>query len=352
MGRPYIDFEEVSEKISLPMVFERLGLLDGLTLKNGVYSGRCPLPQHQHNGIHTNDQQFKADNKRGVWLYKCFGDCSEAGWHGGGDVINFVKAHQQLSDSHAALWFHREFGNILSTTKGKRKPKAKQTPAATVTKEEAKPESKTADASEAKPKPLKPLRFFLNLDPTVPYLKERGVPLAQAKEYGAGLCTRGTLRDHVCFPVYRWPKESSDEHPVGYIGRHPKPEEGQPRYKVPADFEIARSLFGVEQALAIGDAHTPLFVVEGVFACLHLARLGFAAVSTFKSSVSDAQADLLVQTRRPIGLVFDGDESGQQGNRTAVAKLSFRTFVKRVLIPDGQKPDEIPPDSLKALLRG
>ena len=70
--RPYIDFQEVKEKVSIPDALEALGLLDQFTEKKSVWSGVCPNPKHEH-GPQPNNQQFKFDNRRGEWLFKCFG---------------------------------------------------------------------------------------------------------------------------------------------------------------------------------------------------------------------------------------------------------------------------------------
>lgn len=78
MARPYINFQEVKEKVSIPDALEKLGLLDGFKEKNGVWTGVCPIPTHQH-GPKPNHQQFKFDNKRTCWLWRCFGDCDRGG---------------------------------------------------------------------------------------------------------------------------------------------------------------------------------------------------------------------------------------------------------------------------------
>ena len=107
----FIDFQEVKKKVSIPDALAALGLLDKFTEKKNVWSGVCPNPKHEH-GPKPNAQQFKFDNRRGDWLFKCFGDCNE-----GGDVIQLVKMIKQLSDEQVRLWFADQFDDRLSTAK-------------------------------------------------------------------------------------------------------------------------------------------------------------------------------------------------------------------------------------------
>ena len=71
MARPFVSFQEVKDKVSIPDVLDKLDLLGGFKEKGGVYTGICPIPTHQH-GPSPNNQQFKFDNKRtfNLCLYK------------------------------------------------------------------------------------------------------------------------------------------------------------------------------------------------------------------------------------------------------------------------------------------
>ena len=120
--RPYVSFAEVKAKVTIPDAMKVLGIRDQFTEKTGVLSGACPLPQHQH-GPRPNNQQFKADAKKGHWLYRCFGDCATHDY-GGGDVIGFVKAMTESDDAHVRFWFADHFADRLSLTKAVDKEKA------------------------------------------------------------------------------------------------------------------------------------------------------------------------------------------------------------------------------------
>ena len=104
---PFIDFQEVKQKVSIPDALEVMKLI-GFNEKNGVFSGVCPMPTHKH-GPSPNPLQFKFDNKRGTWLWHCFGNCDT-----GGDVIDLVRGVVNLSIEDVRLWFADKFGDRLT----------------------------------------------------------------------------------------------------------------------------------------------------------------------------------------------------------------------------------------------
>ncbi|MHB9080379.1 MAG: toprim domain-containing protein [Pirellulaceae bacterium] len=365
--RPYVDFREVKQKISIPEALEALGLGRDFVERNGVLTGVCPIHTH---GPQPNDQQFKINKRGETWLWHCFGDCQR-----GGDVIELVKSIKNLSDEHVRFWFAEHFGERLSCRKPKRNQKVLP----------ASPQANTADESSGRDdrspaeagstgsvrdniltdkvaKALKPLTFRLNvdLDAAMPYLEHRGITRETAQRFGLGLC-RGkpgrkppVLDGYVAAPIYRWPR-GENENPVGYMGRWPGEDYDEagdhPRYKVPGGFEISRVVYGLNEALDRSKNTAPLIVVEGVFKVLYLAQKGFpSAVSTFTASVSDDQVDILVATGRPIALLFDGNEAGYQGMRRGAAKLITRTWTRVVKLDEGVEPDHLTKEQLEQLL--
>ncbi|MCA9068343.1 MAG: toprim domain-containing protein, partial [Planctomycetaceae bacterium] len=320
-NRPYVSFDEVKQKVPIPDVLRVLGIAERFTETNGSFTGVCPLPGHQH-GPSPNPQQFKINQKDGLWLWHCFGDCQR-----GGDVIEFVKALTGLDSSHVRFWFAEHFGERLTLRRPKpsseetaessgvetKKEVPPATPGKVVSQEET---SITNDSTIPRsPAPLKPLRFFLNLDPDAPYLAERGLTPETIRRFGLGLCQRGILAGYVAIPVYAHPRQP-DDNPAGYLGRwpgEPESEQGQQRYKFPQGFPRNLVVYGLSEALEDSKG-LPLIVVEGPFKVFHLYQAGFPnAVATFGASMSDEQAEILISTRRPLILVFDGDEAGRAG---------------------------------------
>src|SRR5687767_7146471 len=92
--RPYVSFAEVKAKVPIPDVLDTFGIRQQFTPRGETLTGVCPLPSHKH-GPRPNAEQFKIDCKRGVWLWKYFGDCQR-----GGDVLELVKALTGLDNAH------------------------------------------------------------------------------------------------------------------------------------------------------------------------------------------------------------------------------------------------------------
>ncbi len=361
--RPYVSFDEVKRKISIVEVLEVLGLADRFRPVGSTLTGVCPLPSHTH-GPSPNSEQFKINCKEGVWLWHCFGDCQK-----GGDVVEFVKAMTGYDNAHVRFWFAEKFSDRLTAKKEKRRSTRKSTGA-----EEAPPKKEEARANPGKdqsqqaspstpnvsvppaPPPLKPLRFFLNLDPDVPYLKERGLSPDTIRRFGLGLCTNGFLKGYVAIPVHAHPRQFGTN-PIGYLGRWPGDDfdcDGQPgtrpRYKFPNDFPRNQIVYGLSEALE-SEKDRPLIVVEGPFKLFHLFQSGFSnTVATFGVSLSDEQAELLVATGRSLVLLFDGDQAGIAGMRAAAGKLITRSFVRVVKLGDGVEPDSLSALELQNLL--
>jgi len=66
--RPYVSFQQVKERCSLPEVLERFGVAEGFVRRGETLTGACPLPGHPVNraGGQRNAQQFKVTRKDGV----------------------------------------------------------------------------------------------------------------------------------------------------------------------------------------------------------------------------------------------------------------------------------------------
>lgn len=354
--RPFVSFHEVKQKVSIPEVLELFNLAEGLTLRGTTLTGVCPLPSHQH-GPQPNTEQFKINERNGVWVWHCFGDCQR-----GGDVIELVKALTGYDDAHVRFWLAEQFGDRLSLNKPKRRqqkpPDTNDDP-----KEEARevrqtpPRAKqnsTTDTVSANSSPLKPLRFFLNLDSDVPYLYDRGLTPETISKYGLGLCQKGVLEGYVAIPIYGYP-HPPDANPVAYLGRWPgddfDADAGCPRYKWPTGFEKTQVVYGLREALESTNTGDPLIVVEGCFSVFHLVQSGFPeTVATFGSSLSDEQAAILMQTDRSIVLMYDGNEAGRAGMRKAAGKLIADTFVRGIRLPDETQPDDLSKDELQHIL--
>lgn len=227
--------------------------------------------------------------------------------------------------------------------KAKAKPSkpAKRAPkgAKRVEKEEPAPNAdEPQDApTEANGEPAnKPLTFELQLDASHPYLEERGLTKAQIKTFGLGVAKRGSMQGRLCFPIH-----NEDGELVAYSGRwvEDKLPKDTPRYKLPKGFEKARVLFNLHRAVT-DDAPETVVIVKGFWSVLRLHAAGVPVVSCFGASLSEAQADLLVDAGvKNCILIFDGDDGGRAGVEQALPILAKRLFVRTIVLEDGVKPD-------------
>lgn len=355
-SRPYVDFEQAKQVVSLPEVIERFGLSSQFTQRGNRWVGICPFPQHKH-GIQPNDQQFSFDNNKGVWMFACWGDCKAHG-----SIVDFICLMLGCDLAQARLWLAREFSDRLTLTKP-RTQTADERPAAaansssappTGTPDNAPPSAQPAPAPSEKPTRVAdgrtPMRWRLqlSLQAAKPFLDARGISLTCAERYGVGLSAGNSrwFKGYICVPCFRCPRQSPNEPPLGYVGRWPsEPDDEHPRYKL--GFETRWSLFNLEQALTVGDPHTHLVVVEGVLTALWLIDRGYHnTVAAYRSSLTDEQAALLIKTGRPIALAFDGDEAGQSGMRAAAGKLITDADVRIVKLAADVSPDDLSDEEL------
>lgn len=355
-NRPYVSFDEIKQKISMREILEHYGLLDQFRESGGTLVGACPFPDHVH-GPSPNREQFRISRVDAVDLWRCWGDCKQTG-----NVIQFVMKMEGLSAAHVRFVFAELFGDRLTLQQGKGEPRQQKARDGTPTKKEARPVRQTPERANVKAVETKvpeddsqynPIQFRLHLQQeNVPYLQQRGITDETIRRYGIGLCKRGMLKGYVAIPIWENPP---GEFPYGYLGRWAGEDydeaDNRPRYKWPPGFPKSRFLYGLAEALTT-DGTQPLIVVEGAFKVFHLVQNGFPnTVAIFGSTLSDEQASLLADTRRPVCLLFDGDEAGQAGMRKAAAKLITRTYVRVVKLPSGGEPDDLDAAQLQQLLQ-
>ena len=98
-------------------------------------------------------------------------------------------------------------------------------------------------------------------------------------------------------------------------------------------------LFNLHRVLAEGVPET-VVIVEGFWSVLRLHAAGVPVVSCFGASLSEAQADLLVDAGvKNCILIFDGDNGGRAGFDQALPILAKRLFVRTIVLEEGIKPD-------------
>jgi DNA primase len=169
----------------------------------------------------------------------------------------------------------------------------------------------------------------------------------QHDEFGIGYASKGIMRGCIAIPIHNAGGEL-----VAYAGRRLKPhlirEHG--KYKFPKGFHKSVELYNLHRArdhLSRG-----LILVEGFFGAIHVSEAGFPnVVAAMGSELSPWQAELIADAPEVI-VLFDGDEAGRVGGRTARDMLAEHTTARLVHLPVDKSPDDIGPRALRWLING
>lgn len=363
--RPWVDFDEVREKISLPDVLEVFGIANQFKQRGQRWTGPCPLPSHPVNraGGKRNDQQFVIDKRTGQWLFHCFASDHQIG----GDVITFVQEMLGCDISHTRFWFFEHFGgNRLVSRKPRQAAKAKADGSEKADDTQSPSANHVAETSRAKPpdptKPqqkLKPMSWSYELHPCDYLLKDRKLKPDTITRFGIGLCKakpgkrRPFLDDYVAVPLFTH-EQPEGSRQVGYLGRYAGELETwtdeTPRYKFPKDFPRNSVVYGLREALRDSRNDQPLILVEGCFKVFWLYQeAGLSnVVASFGASVGDEQINILLSTGRHIVLFLDGN--AVPAMRATAAKLIRYAFVRVIVLEEDQEPDDLSGNQLRSLL--
>jgi DNA primase len=303
----WIKFEAIKRRVPLTAVLEHYRIGELRRSGKDHLRGRCPL--HGGDGRET----FHADTAGQV--FHCF-SCGA-----GGSVLDLVAALEGCSLRQAAEKLSG-WRSAVALDDGAWKP--------TVTK-------------KMESVPL--LGFRLRgVDFRHPYLSRRGISETTAIEFGVGFYGGpGLMSQRLVIPI-----DDETGRLVGYCGR--SLDASEPRYKFPARFAKSKVLFNLHRAVAAGQSE--VIVVEGFFDCLKVHQAGFrSVVALMGSALSERQERLLVQHFQNITLMLDGDRAGRQAGTVISARLAQQSPVRTINLSDDTQPDQLSPESLKALLK-
>lgn len=329
MATRWIDFRALKEQISIRDVLEHYGVLSTLQEKKpGRLVGPCPV----HGG--TNSNSFNVDVERGLW--NCFSDCKSTG-KSGGNVLDLVVRLEGCSIREAGEklcdWFGLSFSRN-GTNQNAAKVSEKSSPKAAA----AHPPAETV----VNPPLERPLS---NLKPNHEYIQGRGIAVETAEHFGIGYASRGMMRGRIAIPIH-----DALGNLVAYAGRAVTEElaSEKGKYRLPQNFRKSHVLYNLApRARRTGT----LIVVEGFFDVMKLYQARVEnVVALMGSTLSNEQAELLVDNAERLVLMFDGDNAGREGERACYRMLRPRVFLKSVHLTDGEQPDMLSEDRLRELL--
>jgi hypothetical protein len=201
------------------------------------------------------------------------------------------------------------------------------------------------------------LTFQLKVDPTHPYLAERGLSSQAVETFGLGYCVskKSIMRERILIPIH-------DEHGelVAYAGRWPGgsgwPEDTD-KYMLPPKFQKLRVLFNLNRVIqGILDGLWPgherhVVLVEGFFGAFAVHRLA-PCVALMGTAISEFHLRLLHEANvKFVTLLLDGPSKPETAQQSAVRDQKYAAavyhlsssgfFVSAPRLEIGEQPDAI-----------
>jgi DNA primase len=166
--------------------------------------------------------------------------------------------------------------------------------------------------------------------------KGRGLSAALISQAGIGACVRGKYGGRVVVPI-------RDEEGV-WIGFSARDWTGQAhlKYLYPSWMERGSLLYNARALHDLSRAPRPVFAVEGVFDALAL----WPDAVAFLGTPSEDQIDALLEARRPICVLLDGDAHRKGWGLAMRLRLEGR-YAGAVTLPPTRDPDEVPREDLE-----
>lgn len=337
----FVNFKAIKAAITMKQVLDHYGLLDSFKEKGDTLSGPCPI----HEG--SNPTQFRVSLSKNIW--NCFSKCKD-----GGNVLDFIAKMEDVSIHAAALkaieWFKLDPEEMAGGSDGEEDSGEGRQP-------ERKPAPKSAPSKVPAPEenggPNKPLHFRLDkLERSHAYLNGRGLMPETIAEFGAGFCAKGMMAGRIAIPI-----QNLNGEVVAYAGRFVgKPDDENPKYKLPPGFRKSLELFNIDRAIK-EPADTPLVIVEGFFDCMKLHQHGHRkTVALMGSTMSGPQEELIrkhTNSGSHVIIMLDEDEAGRFGREDMAARLSRFCFVKtHVFGKANMQPENLSAEEVRDAIGG
>lgn len=345
-----LDFEQAKQLIKdrspiAEIVRERIPML---RQAGRLWEACCPFHQEK-------SPSFKVDPNRGTW--HCFGACST-----GGDVIEFIKRHDNVDFVEALKILGERCGVPLPENRGAAQAKAQLEPRFELLKRAEdfyRQQLRRPEGARA----LEYLRgrglsdatieaFGIGYSPAnggelVRAVERSGVAVERLVELGlARTNERGTydfFRGRVMFPV-----RDEKGRTLGFGARRLSDDDpASPKYintpETPV-FHKGRVFYALDQALAHVRRAQHLILVEGYTDVMasHQADLRTVVAVLGTATTEDHAALVRRSGARRISLVFDGDEAGRKATVRALAGLlPLDVPIDVVRIPGDEDPCDV-----------
>ncbi len=302
MKPPHLDFRRLKRTVAIEQVLADNGWLGRMRRRGTQWVGPCPI--HRGDNVHA----FVVHATKKIW--RCFTGCDA-----GGDLVELVRRLEGGSYTDAASY--------LATLAGTSIPDPSQL---------------------GPPPPTRPFRPFtrrLWLDPTAPFLQQKGIRPQIARRFEVGAFHgRGMLA--ACVAVRLFDPQGT---PLGYAGRRLDPEQARAygKWRFPTSLPRNGMLYGYHQAGGL--LRRGGVLVECPWGVLRLAQLGIPAVALLGTHLSATQQALLRDLPKVL-VLMDGDQAGRKAARTIRQRLPSTTVID---LPEGLDPDDLTDQDLAKL---
>ena len=340
---PFIDYAAVKAATSIEMVLHHYGVLESPQPEQQE-TIRCRCPIHQG----TDDSEFSVNLAKNLW--RCFSPACNAG----GNHLDLVARIEDCT-LHEAAWRMNEWFALGHEKSAKPRPRSGQPATPSTSRPSPKPvPSRVAKKQEAAPvearteaNPMeeagenKPLAFSLqNLDPTHPYLAERGLNAETIAEFGLGFCPKGILAGRIAIPIHNAAGEL-----IANAGRWPgEPPEGKDKYRLPGGFKKSLELFNAHRAFA-EPVGLPLVIVGSYFPVFQFWSRGFSRVVALMGTALSAKQEELIQSHVPpagrILLLLGNGPEDKEARLQIAARLAEHCFVRAFPLTENIRPSEL-----------
>ncbi len=334
MKSAWVDFKEIKAELDVCAVLALFGVQ--LRGKGDQLHGFCPLPGHGKRNERARSPSFSVSVS--LKAFHCFG-CGASG-----NMLEFacLMEGESPEDPAALRRAALRIGMPPGYAALRVAPKPAEPPVPT-----------SAEIVNAA------LGFELtDLDRSHPYLFERGFGAEVIATFGIGVARKGMMKDRVAIPIH-----DAKGTLIAYAGRivdDARIGADCPRYLFPGDrekdgiryvFRKSELLYNAHRVKALG--RRGVIVVESYTAAWWLHQAGFPnVVAVMGSSMSDAQADLLVRELQPSFVVIlgDGDEAGKRMAASALVLLAPHVWTRWESLVENQQPTDLGADALRVRL--
>ncbi len=355
----WLNFKELREKLDFREVLRHYRV--PFKEKGDQAHGYCPLPTHPRHEGKRRSPSFSVNLRRNIW--QCFG-CGARG-----NVIDFACRMEGLNPDigqdirTVALRLQEVFG-LKETASPKSDRKVRSPP---VMEDVVPPHRPIAiapaqeNAGQGATCPAivnAPLDFELKgLDPSHPYLKERGFTPETIAFFGLGYCGKGLMQGRIAIPLH-----DPDGRLVGYAGRlidDTAVAAGTPKYLFPGARTYRGTTSEFRKSLLLYNIHRlaagveDLVVVEGFTHAWWLWQQGYPnVVALMGASCSVEQAALIARWVSPHGHVWvmtDADAAGDRCATEVLTAISPLRFCRWAKLTQGQ-PTDLSAEALSSCL--